>query len=466
MASVLVLSGNSAAFELFVLKLFERADGDTEVVDPQPYDATLTVTGGGSGLTRKLKTGSLLIASKSNPPSGTVGLISRARQDRKNLVGLRFQEGYYAGVVDITITDRPLDRISVTESLSSPVEIEIAISSGPIFHFGEIGIVGAESIDTAAIATEAGLVPGEVAGSQVVFATEAALVAALGRNGHPYPRISDRTITADHAGNVVNVRIDVQSGPVARFGRVEVMGARQIDPDFIAYVADIPTGDPYSSKVLDRSKKRLSEIEALGSVSLRPAATPDADGSVPIIIEISERKRKVIGAGASWSSTDGAKVNAYWKHRNVFGHGELFRIDVGVGRLAERFDYHGLDANFGLLLSQPGFFGPATRFDTSFTALQEHPDAYRRRAVIARAINYYQYSEELELSGGVAAEYSDIDDAVGSDQFGLISLPLAAVYDSRDDRLNPAEGIRARLGVEPTVDVLNNTNTPNQTRSK
>jgi translocation and assembly module TamA len=249
----------------------------------------------------------------------------------------------------------------------------------------------------------------------------------------------------------------LESGPVARFGRVEVEGSRQMDPDFIAFVADIPSGQPYSTKVLERSKKRLSEIEALASVSLLPAKVPDADGSVPIIIAISERKSKVVGAGASWSSTDGAKLNAYWKHRNLFGHGEMFRVDAGIGRLAQTTDYRDLDANFGVLLSQPGFFGPATRFDTSLKALQEHPEAYRRRAVIARAINIYKYSPELEFSGGVVGEYSDIDDAVGSEQFGLFSLPLTAVYDSRDDRLNPAKGIRARAGVEPTVDVLNNT---------
>jgi translocation and assembly module TamA len=456
-AAVSVLSGNAAALELFGVKFFEPADKAVEIEDPQPYKASITVSANNTDLADTLESGSLLIAAESDPPSGTVGLVSRARQDRKNLIGLLYQEGYYGGVVTIRVDGRPLENISVTQSLPSLVNVDINIESGPLFRFGEIGISGADGVDAGGLATEAGLVSGETARSEAVFATESAIVAALGRNAHPYPRIADRMIVADHEQTVVNVQIRIQSGPVARFGQTRVEGAKRLDPDFIAFIADIPQGEPYSTQILQRSKKRLSEIEALASVSLRPAEVPDADGSVPIIIAISERKSKVIGAGASWSSTEGAKVNAYWKHRNLFGRGELFRVDAGIGRLSESSDYRDLDANFGVLLSQPGFFGPATRFDTSLKALQEHPDAYRRRAVIARAINVYKYSPELEFSGGLAGEYSDIDDAVGSEQFGLISLPLAAVYDSRDNRLNPAKGIRARAGVEPTVDVLNNT---------
>lgn len=445
----------AAALELFGIKLFGDKSEEVEVENPLPYETSLTVSGADGTLQKTLQSGSLLIATERNPPSGTVGLLSRARQDWKNLVGLLYQEGYYAGLVFIEINGRRIEQIRVTDNLAAPAEVGITIQAGPQFRFGSITIAGADGIDTDRIAADTGLVSGEIARSEIVFETETAITRELGRSGHPYPEIADRTIVADHAGNVVTVTIRARSGPLARFGRTEVRGARQIDPDFIAYVADIPAGETYSTALLERRKKRLSEIEALASVSLRPAETLDADGTVPIIIEISERKRRVIGAGGTWSSVDGFAVNAYWKHRNLFGRGELFRVDLGLGRLTETTDYRDLDANFGLLLSQPGFFGPATRFDTSFAALQEHPDAYRRRAVIARAIGIYKPTPEWELSGGLTGELSDIDDAVGSERYGLISIPLTAAYDNRENHLNPTGGIHARMGVEPTVDVLN-----------
>ena len=454
-AAIAIPAGSAMSLELFGVRIFGGAAEETQVDNPLPYEASLAVSDADGGLQKTLRSRSLLIATQSNPPSGTVGLLSRARQDWKNLVGLLYQEGYYAGLVFIEVNGRRIEQIRVTDTLASPAEVTIAIEAGPQFRFGSIAISGADRIDTGAVAADKGLVAGEIARSDIVFDTETAITTALGRDGHPYPEIADRTIVADHAGNVVNVTIKVRAGPVARFGKTEVRGARRIDPDFIAYVADIPAGEAYSKVLLDQRKKRLSEIEALASVSLRPAETLDADGTVPIIIEISERKRRVIGAGASWSSTDGVSVNTYWKHRNLFGHGELFRVDLGVGRLTESTDYRNIDANFGLLLSQPGFFGPATRFDTSFAALQEHPDAYRRRAVLAKAINIYKPTPEWEFSGGLAGEYSNVDDAAGSEQFGLISIPLAVAYDDRQNHLNPTGGIHARMGIEPTADILN-----------
>ena len=456
LAILAALSGNSVALELFGVRLFGQSEEPAVAEDALSYQASIDVTGDDSALSRRLKSGSLLISQQSTPPpSGTVGLVARARQDRRNLVGLLYQEGYYGTVVEIRISGQPLDSVGVTQSLATPVDVAISVEPGQLFRFGEVRISGADGIDTGPLAANAGLIAGEIARSDNVLKTETAIVQELGRQGHPYPRIAEREIVADHSQGLLDVSLSVSSGPTARFGPVSVEGAIDIDPDHIAFVADIPQGAPYSTEVLRRSKARLGKIEALASVNIRPADSVAPDGRVPVIIEISERKSRVIGAGASWSSTDGLNVNAYWKHRNLFGRGELFRVDIGAGRLTESGNIDQMDANLGILLSQPGFFGPATRFDTSLKALQEHPDAYLRRAVIAEALIAYQFSPALELTGGISGEYSDLEDAQGSAQYGLISLPMTAVYDSRDNRLNPAQGIRARALLEPAVDVLN-----------
>ncbi len=452
------LTGTPAALELFGIKFFDRSGEAAPVDNPVAYSLTMNVGGDNSKLAKALKSGSILRSTESEPPSGTVGLISRANQDRKNLIGLLYEEGYYGGLVSIRLSGRELDSISVTEDLGQPVDVEITIEPGPAFSFGAISITGGGSVNVHQIATEQGLVTGERAFSRNILKTEDAIVKALERIGHPYPRIADRKIVADHAVSMLTIDIAVIEGPTARFGHVSVEGTKDIDPDFIAYMADIPTGEIYSSEILDQAKRRLTRIEALGSVNLRPAESLAADGSVPIVIVVTERKPRVIGAGANWSSTDGLNVNTYWKHRNLFGHGELLRLDVGLGRLTEggsKIDNY--DANVGILFSQPGFFGPSTRLDTSAKALQEHPDAFMRRAVSAQAIAVYRFNPELELSGGLKGEYSEVTDALSDDIYGLISLPLTIAYDSRDDPMNPSGGIRASVSVEPTVDVLNNT---------
>ena len=113
----------------------------------------------------------------------------------------------------------------------------------------------------------------------------------------------------------------------------------------------------HKDPVSDRSIAPFGNEKTV-TVALLPVEPVAADGSVPVVIKISERKRRVIGASAHWSSVDGLNASVYWKHRNLFGRGELFRIGAGIGRLDGSGDLDDIDANFSLLLSQPGFFGP------------------------------------------------------------------------------------------------------------
>ena len=104
------------SLELFGIRIFGGADEETQVDNPLPYEASLAVSDADGKLQKTLRSRSLLIATQSNPPSGTVGLLSRARQDWKNLVGLLYQEGYYAGLVFIEVNGRRIEQIRVTDS--------------------------------------------------------------------------------------------------------------------------------------------------------------------------------------------------------------------------------------------------------------------------------------------------------------------------------------------------------------
>src|SRR5690606_24034768 len=53
---------------------------------------------------------------------------------------------------------------------------------------------------------------------------------------------------------------------------------------------------------------------------------------------------------------------------------------------------------------------------------------------------------------------SRITDAFGTAEYMLLGLPLAATYDSSDDRLNPTEGVRASLLLEPMIDLKGESN--------
>jgi translocation and assembly module TamA len=446
----------AAAFELFGYRLWGEDPADEETIDPVPYEVTLVVLSDDPELTERLDAASILIAREDMPPSGTVGLVARARDDLEGLLATLYEEGRYGGTIDVDIAGRPLEDISVTETLArqgAVAPVRITVDPGPMFVFGSVVIEGHDAPqEAAAVAASAGLVPGAPARSGTVVAAEGALELAWHARGHPFVDVVDRDLVADHARQVLDVRLRIVPGPIARLGRVVVVGAETVDPAFIARHAIIPQGSQYHPRILERARTRIGELPALASVVVRTGEALEPDGSVPVIIEVSERKPRTIGAGVTFASTEGVGVEAFWAHRNLFGQSETLRFEGEVERLALG-SFDDFDARFAVAFNKPGFLDPLLTLDLRTGLLWEDPKPYKRRAWFTEGLLSYEMSEHLTLRGGYVAEMSDIDDAFGSDTFTLIGTPLIADYDSRDSELDPTRGMLVRLVAEPLVDL-------------
>jgi len=446
---------HASAFELFGIKLFGSDDEAEEagIVDPVPYTTNLVMTQEDSELRGKLKDASLLVSMEKVPPSGLIGLIARARDDQANLIAKLYEEARYGGVVSIFIDGKRLETISFTERVpqnAGKIPVTITIDPGPQFRFGSIRVEGG---DPRGAAVKADLVRGEFASSRTILAAETAIVRAWQKEGHPYATISGREVVADHATRTVDVSISVLPGQLARLGRTIVVGAQDVDADFLARQADIPEGEIYSPDILEKSRKNLAKLNALASVSIRVADEPDRDGVVPVIIEVSERKFRTIGAGATYSSTEGAGAEAYWLHRNLFGQAETLKVAAEVGRVFEASHWDQYDASFSVLFGKPGIWGPDTRLDLRAVVLQEDPDPYYRRGVVLEALVSREMTDYLTLTAGLSYDWARTDDAFGWHDYSTISVPLIAKYDSRDSILDPTSGIFARLIGEPQFEL-------------
>jgi translocation and assembly module TamA len=186
---------------------------------------------------------------------------------------------------------------------------------------------------------------------------------------------------------------------------------------------------------------------------VRVADKPDASGSAPVIVEVSERKPRTIGAGVNYASTEGAGGDVYWVHRNLFGEAETLRLEARIGRVLQADTIDDYDARFDVLFGKPGVFDPYTRWDLQASALQEDPEPYNRRGVVIQSLLTHDFTDRLSLSGGLAYDWARIDDAFGRDFYTILSIPTVATYDSRDSLLDPTEGVYSRLKLEPQYSV-------------
>lgn len=445
------------AFEIFGMKFFESGKEESEAVpDPISYDAELSVSDGyDDEISGDLTTASLLIRQQDKPPSGEAGLIARALSDRERLIARLYAAGHYGGTVSITLNRLPLESALERAGLpdSRPVNVRILVNPGPAFTFGKVEIENANG----ALSTDPafwGLAPGEPAGSGKVLNAEKRMISVMRGRGYPKATIADRRITADHASKSLDVTIVADSGPKARFGAVTVSGTNITKPGFVMQQAMIPEGGTYSPEDIARARKRLNDLGIFSSVRFVEGDVAGPDGTLPITIEVSERKRHVIGAGASWSSSEGFSAEAYWRRRNLFGGGETLSVEGSVGRIGSE-NISNQEYSARVAFEKPGVLDPLTSFSTSLQARQENPDAYISRTLTYDAYLSREFSEQTRGRIGAEVQYADEEDAFGDNQYLLFGIPADLTFDNRDNKLDPSKGVFAAAFAEPAYDAKN-----------
>ncbi|MBX3576755.1 MAG: outer membrane protein assembly factor [Rhizobiaceae bacterium] len=443
----------ASAFELFGIKLLESDDADADIVDPLTYTVTLSVEGAeGGDLEDELKDASQLVAEEERPVSGSLGLLSKATRDRDNLIAELYSNARYDGVVAITINGSRLEDLPPDADFGSgPATVAIRVTPGSEFVLGDVAVLG----DAADIMpARFGLLPGGDASSDAILKAETDMVRVLKEEGRPLARVASRQIVADHATATLDVTLTLEAGPVAGYGETTVEGTELVDRDFVEYMTDLDRGDIYSPAEIEEARERLLALGVFNTAGVREADALDANGQIPITVEVSERKMRYFGVGVTASNTEGLGVEGYWGHRNLFGRAEKLRIEGSISRIGDTTQLGKLNYNAAVMFEKPGFLHPDAKFFANLKGVFEHPDAYDRLSIKGGVGMSYDLTRTQTISAELALDWSKIDDAFGSKRHLIVSIPLQYVIDRRDDRLDPTKGFRLLAYAEPTYDIF------------
>ena len=450
------------AFELFGRKFFEKEDATAIVPDAQPYTLDITVAGGNRDLEKAIRNASSLSRDLKKPPPGTAGLIARARGDYGRIVAALYGRGYYGGMIAITIKGERVETMRPDAMLPSPAPVTVTVDPGPLFKFGKITIDGVPpepltDRETKALDREEwGLKEGAVARSGAILSAEGHLVEAWRQRGYPKAAVAKRDVIADHRTHLVDVTLVVAPGQKARFGEVKVTGTERVDPEYARFMTGIKPGEPYDPDKVERARKRMQDTGVFASVRVIEGDTVGPDGLMPITFDLTERKRHLIGGGVSYATVDGATLEGYWMHRNLFGHAESLRFDAAVSRIFAN-DFADLSYDFATTFRRPGMITPDTDATLTLSAQREFVDTYESRTIAGKGGFEHRFNDKITLSSAVNAEWDRIEDAFGKNRYLLVSLPTTFDYDGRDDKLNPTAGLRGTLDTEPFADILSGT---------
>ena len=391
------------------------------------------------------KASSLLIELEAKPPEDFYGLYRRAQEDKLRIDKALRSSGYYDGAVTIRVAGRSVDEPAATDvepDATSTIPVTIELQPGELYRLREVRVTGAESLPDQ---LRPELAPKAPARAADIMAEQDRLLNAALAQGYPFATVKLEPAVVDHQDRTLAVHYVVEPGQPATIGDISVTGLERIDADFVDRRLAKFKDKPYAPSEVAKLRDDLRSIGVFESVKVKPADSVDADGRLPVGVELVERDRRFIGFGANYSTNDGAGAKAYWGHRNLFGGAEQLRLDAdvsGIGENAWSEINYGLSADF----IKPDFLTQRQDLHSNLALVQEYDrETFDKKAATLLVGIDRRLTDTLSVSLGGEAELSEITRDGVSRNFELFGPTGAVKYDTSDDLLNPTKGVRLNL---------------------
>lgn len=395
---------------------------------------TVEINGVDDGALRGLlRQSSQLVALNANPPATVTGIRRRAGADLDRLAAVLRSEGYYGGAV-----------IYQLDSAARPVLVHLNVTPGPRFLLRTYDVTYGAGVDgdfpvTIADFTDA---RGQPATGRLVLALQGQVLDQLHDNGYPFAELGDRVAEAHMDDARLDVRLTIDPGPRARFGAITLNNPTRARDEFIRGRISWQESDPFNRQALRDVHAALEETGVFSNVSVEPAATPNADGTLDITITVAERAPRTIGAGLRYGTSEGAGARVFWEHRNLWGRAEQLRLEAEVAEVHQTAMAQ---------LRQPRFLRPDQDLLTTLTLFNEVAESYDETGVSASIGLSRRLSPSLTAQAGIEARVSVVDEGEVRRDTRLVRLPIGLDYDTTDNVLDPTEGLRASISFAPTV---------------
>lgn len=476
--------GPAWAFDLFGL-FGERAPSPS--ADALPYVVTIEAGGDGELRTRLQDASGLYRLRADAPPDGET-LVRRAQSDLSPLIDALWSEGYYDGKVEVIVAGIPVRppaaggagfatlvapaRAADALRNRAAVPIVIRVAPGPQFRVRELDVAtnGPRGETVAPPPPRVvGITSGDPARAAELRAANVRMVDHYRAQSRPLARARDIDATVDHRVAAMDVRYLLEPGPVAAIGRIELSGTQAVDPAVVRSFIYAQSGDAYSPAAVAAIRKSVARIPALGSVRIREGTELDADGTLPLFVDVTERPLRLFGVSARYSTTDGPALRTYWEHRNLFGGAEQLRFEAETfllprndGTRLKRFadleagDFGG---RFRTTFVKPALGGSRNDFLAGLLIERDRTGGDRFGGYTSRMLDLtasirHRFTDTFSVQGGLEFERGRTSDVLGNVDYRLVGVPLALNYDSTDNPLEPTRGIKAIASVTPYPEFL------------
>jgi translocation and assembly module TamA len=359
----------------------------------------------------------------------------RARAAADSAEALLRSEGYYASTIEPDIGEG-----------DSP-EAQVKIDPGPRFKLAEPAVewVGpppdAQTVDAATGVLA--LAPGAPGRAADVIAAEGRASAILQARGYADARIEPRNVVVDHADHSVKPTFKYSAGALVHLDGLKLEGKSRTRADWVAYLTPWKAGAVYRPESVAELERRLLDTQVYDSVTVALAPEPNPDGLRPVTVNLVDRPRRLLEAGAGYSTAEGADVDLRWSLFN-----RLRRADT----LTFEARYANIDSRLGADLLLPHWRKPGRNLKLTAELFHQDTDAYIQTGAAVRADLTHRIGIRTSyFTRGISFTAAEVNDKhTGLLKIGVVQGLAALALDRSDDPLNPRRGWKVDFRLEPT----------------
>ena len=254
---------------------------------------------------------------KEQPITGdSLGVLQGAQAALAKINGALRSRGYYDATISATVDGRPIGEAGALDAIDArpegdPISFDFTVATGPRYRIADVAIrpPTAEASLPAIDRSRLGLATGDPADATAILEAQDKLITELRKQGYALANIK-RDVVVNHATREATVTFVTDTGPMARMGPVRFSGTDKVDTTWLQRRVPFREGEPYDPAKVEELRGKLTSLGTFNAVRIKPAATLDANGELPIDVELTDRPSRSIGFGVAYETQLGFSVSA------------------------------------------------------------------------------------------------------------------------------------------------------------
>jgi len=318
-------------------------------------------------------------------------------------------------------------------------DLQLTVDPGPVVRISavDVRVTGEGETDPAfvAIISNPGIAAGDPLRHDAHDQLRSRLLRIAADRGYLDAELTDSRLLVDPGANEARISLHLDSGRRYRFGEI-TLEQDILNDDFVTRLFPFERGDPYSSSQLIQLQRNLGDSGYFEAVRVRPLLDAREDGEIPILTEVTPRKRTAYEIRLGYSTDIGPRLGLVLDRRyaNRRGHSYEAELELSEKRSGIGFSYDipladPLNDNLKLFASyrtEDTGTSESERYQVGASRVQRHPSGW-------------------QTTQGLRYEYEDFTVGEVSDISRLLIPSYRISRTKADDPLYPRDGYRIDL---------------------